>query len=340
MNKINILITGAGSAVGQGIAKSLLLSKLNIKIIFADINKDNAGFYFKKNSIIIPDLKKNNSLKKMIEIINKYKINVIFVGSELDLLFFSKNKNIIEKKTRAIVNVSPLNTIIMANDKFKTYEFFKKNNLTFVETFLVKNFNEAKAIARNIKFPFYIKESIGTSSRNVFKIYNILDLNYRFFTLTKPIIQKIAGDINKEFTATVFKNAEGIILNPFIARRKLKDGHSWITYVENYKNLANQVINIANKINFVGSLNIQFQLLKKKIIPFEVNARISGTVAIRSFFNFNDPEMFILSFFLKKKISNKIIKKGVCYRYYNELFVRKTKSKNFFQQKGRICNWV
>mgnify|MGYP000562809825 CR=1 FL=1 len=49
MKKINILITGAGSAVGQGIVKSLLLSKLNIKIIFADINKDNAGFYFKKN---------------------------------------------------------------------------------------------------------------------------------------------------------------------------------------------------------------------------------------------------------------------------------------------------
>jgi carbamoyl-phosphate synthase large subunit len=340
MNLIKALVTGAGSAVGQGIVKSLLFSKLNIKIFFADINKDNAGLYFQKKSIIIPDLQKKNSLKKIIEIINKYKINIIFVGSELDLFFFSKNKNIIEKKTRAIVNVSPLETIIMANDKFKTFEFFKKNNLSFAETYSVKNFNEAKTIARNIKFPFYIKESVGTSARNVFKIYNMLDLNYRFSNLKEPIIQKIAGNINKEFTATVFKNAEGIILNPFIARRKLKDGHSWITYVQNYKNLVNQVICIAKKINFIGSLNIQFQLLKNKIIPFEVNARISGTVAIRSFFNFNDPEMFIRSYFLKKKISNKKIKEGICYRYYNELFIRKTKSKKFLQQKGKICNWV
>ena len=100
------------------------------------------------------------------------------------------------------------------------------------------------------------------------------------------------------------------------------------------------MICIAKKINFIGSLNIQFQLLKNKIIPFEVNARISGTVAIRSFFNFNDPEMFIRSYFLKKKISNKKIKEGICYRYYNELFIRKTKSKKFLQQKGKICNWV
>jgi NAD(P)-dependent dehydrogenase (short-subunit alcohol dehydrogenase family) len=50
MNLIKALVTGAGSAVGQGIVKSLLFSKLNIKIFFADINKDNAGLYFQKKS--------------------------------------------------------------------------------------------------------------------------------------------------------------------------------------------------------------------------------------------------------------------------------------------------
>ena len=38
MKKLNVLVTGAGSGVGQSIVRSLLLSKIKMNIFLADIS--------------------------------------------------------------------------------------------------------------------------------------------------------------------------------------------------------------------------------------------------------------------------------------------------------------
>ena len=56
--KIKVLITGAGSAVGQAIYKSLKISNLKLNIITADINELNANLYRSPSSVIIPKVEK------------------------------------------------------------------------------------------------------------------------------------------------------------------------------------------------------------------------------------------------------------------------------------------
>ena len=48
-----VLVTGAGSGVGQGIIKALRLSQLPLTIISADIMPMNAGLYRTDKALII-----------------------------------------------------------------------------------------------------------------------------------------------------------------------------------------------------------------------------------------------------------------------------------------------
>ena len=116
------------------------------------------------------------------------------------------------------------------------------------------------------------------------------------------------------------------VLGPFIARRILKFGTSWIIDV-NYSNkkIKNLINSISKKINSTGSFNIQLINTKKGPIPFEFNSRFSGTTSVRSQFGFNEPEFFIKNYFLNQNINRKKIKlrKGMAFRYVAEKVLKK-----------------
>ena len=88
MSKIKVLVTGAGCGVGQSIIKSLKISKLNVDIFAADINEFSSALYRNK-SFVIPKVENRGSLKWFIQFLKKIKINILFIGSELEIEFFS-----------------------------------------------------------------------------------------------------------------------------------------------------------------------------------------------------------------------------------------------------------
>ena len=138
--KIKVLVTGAGSAVGQGIFKSLKISKLNLEVYTCDINALSTNLYRSKKSFIIPKVEKANSLNWFIRFLKKEKIDVLMIGSEYEINFFEKNKEKIEKKTNTIINVSNYKLCKLADDKLATQEFLKNNKFRYLKTFKLKNY--------------------------------------------------------------------------------------------------------------------------------------------------------------------------------------------------------
>ncbi len=342
--KIKVLVTGAGSAVGQGIFKSLKISKLNLEVYTCDINALSTNLYRSKKSFIIPKVEKANSLNWFIRFLKKEKIDVLMIGSEYEINFFAKNKEKIEKKTNTIINVSNYKLCKLADDKLATQEFLKNNKFRYLKTFKLKNYLDLSRKARILKFPFVLKDQKGTASRNVFLINKKEDLKKFFDKDRDQIAQEYSGfkgnNLDYEYTCSFFRTKEGRIIGPFVARRKLVNGHSWVVEVQSFSKISSYIKKLSQKINCEGSFNIQLRYGKKGPIPFEFNARFSGTTGIRAHFGFNEPEMFINNYLLGKKITSKNIKYGMCFSYNEQIFVHSTLKKlksNF--SKGKIKRW-
>ena len=340
-----VLVTGAGSGVGQGIIKALRISNLSLTIISADIAPMNAALYRTDEAILIPRVELNGSLEKISAILRENQIDVVMVGSEFDLVFFSKNKTEIEHLSGTVIIVSPLKTVQIADDKWLTAEFLRENGFPHAESILPNGVGDAVRIADEWGYPIVLKARCGTSSKHVYIVDDKKKLEVSYLNTPTPMLQKVINlpspNLGSEFTCSIFKTPDGKILGPFMARRTIKGGTSWHVEVANFSELPELLLLIGKAMDVVGSLNIQLMLSKNGPIPFELNARFSGTTAIRAYFGFNEPELALKTYFYGEDVSNPVIRNGLALRYHEEVFVDDVRGEDLLpgNSKGCVNTW-
>jgi carbamoyl-phosphate synthase large subunit len=325
MNLIRVLVTGAGSGVCQGIIKALNASSLPVYIIAADIDPLNSALFRAHDGILLPKVESEGALELVIKELKKANINIILIGSELDLIFYAEHKEIIERETGALVVVSPYETVMVADDKWLTAEFLRQNNLPYALSSTPHGVDEAIDVANSWGYPLILKNRTGTSNRQVYVIESKEQLLCMFDNVPKPMLQKLINRPSKylcyEYTCSVFKCRDGRILGPFTARRTLRGGSSWIVEVDRFEELHPLLLSIGSILPIMGSLNVQLMLGLNGYVPFEFNARFSGTTAVRAHFGFNEPEMTVRNYFLNEEIDEAKIRRGLAFRYLEEVFV-------------------
>ena len=290
---INILVTGVGSLLGQGIVRTIKKSRLNTNIVTTDYFNTAVGLYWGNKGYLLPDIIKKKNYKSwitnLIDICQNEKIDIVIPGLDFELPIFSKYKSLIERRTKSKILISSNKVIKIANDKWETIKFLKKNNFLYPESTLPNNIK--KFIKKN-KFPLIIKPRFGHTSKNIFIAYDYKELKNYLKKCTKPIIQEIIGDESNEYTcSSVYIGNK--VLSTIALKRKLKNGNTSIAIHNKNEYLEKFIHNITKKLSPYGSTNYQLKLTKKGPVIFEINARFSGTTPLRAMFGINEIDIIL-----------------------------------------------
>ena len=341
-----VIVTGAGSGVGQGIMKALRKSTLNVDVIATDISPFNQGLYLTANSLIMPPVESENALERILAILKAAKPDAIMIGSEFDLKFFAQHREIIEKETGALVIVSDLSSVNIADDKWLTAEFLRVHELPHPRSAVPRDIDEALAEARQFGYPCVLKPRSGTSNRHVHIIRSADQLVIAFPDVSNPVLQELIAEpsdrLANEYTCSVFRCRDGTLLGPFTARRTLRTGNSWMVEVGCFESLHPILIGIGRALPCLGTLNVQLMMGKRGPVPFEFNARFSGTTAVRAYFGFNEPEMSLRNYLLGESLSQPQIRCGMAFRYLEEVFIEGVRADDIGTEnlpKGVVVPW-
>ena len=329
--KLNMMVTASGSAIAQGIIKSLKLSNLNFDMITTDTQPYAVGLYRGKAGYIVPMAREPNFIDEIIKVCNKENIDCIFIGTDYELLKFAENKKRIEKETNARVVVSSPEIIKIADDKWLTHKFLIENKLPHIPSVLS---DDADDLVGKEGFPLIIKPRIGDSSKDTYVIKDRRELHEKLSFLwnkkldnkylakkSEPIIQKYLTDEQKEYTSTTLtfdKKCYGVLS---MNREMRFGGHTTKAIIKDYPEINKQVRKVAEILNAFGPANFQSRDFNNKSLVFEINCRFSGTTPFCAELGFNTVEAAVRHIVLKEKISELNYKKGVILRYFNEVFI-------------------
>jgi carbamoyl-phosphate synthase large subunit len=277
---MNILVTGCGGDIGQSVGKILNEFDFVEYLIGCDISDKNAGkFIFKNFFLGLPysDLDYIKSLENVIEAKN---IHFVIPIAEPELRFLSRVQ-IINKIGKAQIICANAKALEVGFDKLKTATFLEENKLPFPKTAQISDVNGV------IDYPVILKSKSGSGSSSVYIARDQMDFDYIKRKHPDFIMQEYLTSREGEFTCGLFRSKNGVIRS-IILKRELTGGYSGYGEVIYNQQITNVLIKIAEKLNLVGSINVQLRLTFKGPVVFEINPRFSSTVLFRHKFGFND----------------------------------------------------
>ncbi len=347
MKSINVVVTSAGGIVAQGIIKSLKFhnkySKVRsyeYKILATDISYEAAGLYRTHKFSLIPKPTSKEYLKSVVDLCNRNKIQVLFIGSDVELPILCNNKEYIENKTGTVIITSQPHIVEMCRDKYKTYEFLKENNLNSIPTCLS---NEIDGFLKDHKFPLVVKPREGFGSK-LFQIVNsIEELEFATKAITqigwKPMIQKyLQGDSNEYTTGLTLGRDKNQIMSTITLKKILKHGQTYKAFIDKYPKVTKVCNQIAKKLKTFGPLNIQsrIDMDDNQVKIIEINPRFSASGPMRTIAGVNEPDIMVRNVLFNEVVKPQEHKSLVCFRYWNETYIDKEKYERTMIQKGSV----
>jgi carbamoyl-phosphate synthase large subunit len=202
--------------------------------------------------------------------------------------------------------------ILVCQDKYKTYQFFRNNNIRTPDTWL--------NIPDSPIYPILMKPRIGRGSKGIKVIHNERELEI-YSGSEKHIYQDLIK--GEEFTIDTLSDMDGKILAavPRI-RLEIKNGVSYKGRTVKNKIIESACIDICDTLGLKGPACLQCILTDDGPYFFEINPRIGSAVVLSIHAGINIPFLAVKNI-LGMKVENMIGRfqeNVVMLRYWDEIF--------------------
>ena len=333
----NILVTGAGALLGQGILRCINSYDKKYNIISADPDVHSTGHALANKSYVIPFSADPNYLKRIEEIIVAENIAIILIGTDVELPIFAEKKAYLESKFNLRVVVSNTYAIKIANDKWLTSEFLKNNDFPYPLSALTTDIEQINKLIIEGDYPFIAKPIDGARSKGIKIINNEDDMHDVCGYRNNLVLQEMLKDEEGEFTTGCLV-IEGKCKAIVSLTRDLRDGNTWRAY-RNAETPYDEIISrIAEKLGVEGPANFQYRIKNGKPVVFEVNCRFSGTTPLRMMFGFNEVEALLNYYLEGYEINQPKLRNGIVLRAFSDVFIEKEVISSF-KKDGVTANF-
>ena len=287
MKDINILFSSVGRRVELVESFKNAKEELGIKgkLVGVDMDKLAPALSFVDKSYIVPRIKSDDFIPRIIDICKKEKIDLIIPTLDTELMVYAENKELIFKEAKTKVMVSNRNIISIIRNKIKTCNFLEENGFD-----VPKIITDKDIINKKYKFPLFIKPLDGSSSIDNFKINNEKELQFFKDYVHNPMIQEFSE--GQEFCVDVFCDFNGNVIT-IVPKLRLAHRSGEITkaIVVKDRDIINIGKKLANLLKPCGEIN--FDCIKgkeNKIDILEINGRFAGGAPISFDAGANSPK--------------------------------------------------
>ena len=303
-----VLIPGASAPAGINTIKSLRLADFKGKILSTDSNSLSAGFYLSDYYEVIPEAEAKDYLEVLLNVVDKYNIEILMPSSGYDIFQFSEFKSKL-KKHGVIPVVSDRKILEICRDKLSTFNHLNK---IFNLPFTTLDPDEI------VNYPFIAKPRFGKGSRDIIQVNDEQEKKYICSKFPNMIYQEfLPGD---EYTIDVMSDLEG---NPIVSvprvRLQTKSGISTKGKIILDEGLIEESMKIVKKLKIIGPSCIQMKkdhLDQFKLV--EINPRLGGGTIFTTLAGANFPKM-VIDLVEGKKIDPPKISEITVLRYFEEI---------------------
>lgn len=198
-------------------------------------------------------------------------------------------------------------------DKLATAEFFRSHNIPFATTYKPSEFDETLC-----KNGWIAKPRFGGLSNGIMA-------NCRFVRSlpdSEFIVQSFLNEPEVSWSFYVTKSQE--LFGPIVFEREVRYGMSIVARTAQTL-LREQATVIANAMMkacyIVGPCNVQGRIDESgRLVPFEVNCRLSGSVSFRAAFGFADPAYLVAEYIMGQHPEPPTIVEGAAFRIIRDVF--------------------